>query len=104
MGYLTNIFERYEKRPLLHPEYDFENMPLVESAMLFQPYNLKRQTDDEANVDNEFYIEEDDEDSSLIKLLDQTKMRRRTRSASVRVPYFRVATDPDNFYSSLLLQ
>ena len=76
----------------------------MEFAMLFQPHYLKRQTDDEANADNEFYIEEDDADSPLVRLFEKTKMRKKTWPPKVRVPYFRAAPDPDNFYYSLLLQ
>lgn len=44
-GYCANIFERYEKCPIDHAEYDFNNMWLVEFAMLSEPYdNRNRMT------------------------------------------------------------
>ncbi|GIY31475.1 hypothetical protein CEXT_692171 [Caerostris extrusa] len=41
-GYYSNIFERYEKRPLQHPDYAFADMSLTEFAMLFEPFYSKR--------------------------------------------------------------
>ncbi|GFR21211.1 ATP-dependent DNA helicase [Trichonephila clavata] len=40
-GYCSNIIERYEKRPTEHPNYDFDNMCLLEFAMLFEPHYEK---------------------------------------------------------------
>ncbi|KAJ8889128.1 hypothetical protein PR048_008622 [Dryococelus australis] len=46
-GYCSNIFDRYEKRPVEHADYDFNNMSLLEFAMLFGPYYAKRQDNNE---------------------------------------------------------
>lgn len=58
VAYFINIFERYEKRPLVHPDYDFENMSLMEFAMLFEAHYPKKKIADDENVDNDFLIEE----------------------------------------------
>lgn len=41
-GYCNNIFDRFEKRPYFHPEFEFNNMSLLEFAMLFEPYYIKK--------------------------------------------------------------
>ncbi len=109
VGYYDNIVIRYEQRPLQHTKYDFENMSLLEFAMLFQPYYQKRFS----NLDPE--MNDDDEDSimptqrtkfrlQLITLQNKTKMKVRNNPAVVRVPYFRLNEDSENFYYSMLVQ
>lgn len=104
-GYCANIFERYEKRPLEHQIYDFNNMSLMEYAMTFQPHYAKRQENNEDSIDQDAY---DDiplqKRKQLITLIDNSKMSVRNAPAVVRVPYFMATSDPENFYYSLLLQ
>ncbi|KAG5872172.1 hypothetical protein JTB14_010733 [Gonioctena quinquepunctata] len=38
-GYCANIFERYEEQSTEHPDYNFNNMCLIEFAMLFEPHH-----------------------------------------------------------------
>lgn len=52
-GYYSNIFERYAKRPLQHPDYDFVNMSLTEFAMLFEPFYPKKLNETEESVDHD---------------------------------------------------
>src|SRR6202042_534702 len=44
------------------------------------------------------------QNSRLLHLLDGTKMKIRSRPAVVRVPFFREADDPENYFYSLLAQ
>lgn len=102
--YYTNIFERYEKRPLQHPDYDFANMSLTEFAMLFEPHYPKVVNDTEESVDHDAYEEQSNKRRPLITLLNASKMVVRTVPAVVRVPCFIAASDPESFFYSLLLQ
>ncbi|KAJ8890056.1 hypothetical protein PR048_009562 [Dryococelus australis] len=101
--YCSNIFERYEKCPIEHADYDSNNMSLLEFAMLFEPYYAKRQDNNEKCVDQNESSEQQTR-RRLITLNDNSKMVNRNTPAVVRVPYFIVANDPDNYYYSLLLQ
>ena len=103
-GYYSNIFERYEKRPLQHPDYDFANMSLTEFAMLFEPFYPKKVSETEESVDHDAYEEHPNTRRQLITLLDKSKMVVRNVPAVVRVPYFIAASDPENFFYSLLIQ
>lgn len=104
VGYHTNIFERYEKRPINHPDYDFGNMSLMEFAMLFETHYPKK-VEDDVDVDEDAYDEIALEPiNHFIKLTDNSKMRKRTVPATIRVPHFKAATEPENFYYSLLVQ
>jgi len=106
-GYCANIFERYEKRPVQHQDYNFNNMTLMEFAMRFKPHYAKtlEEEEEEESVDNDAY---DDlavrGRNKLITLTDNSKMVVRNETAVLRVPYFVASTDPENYYSSLLLQ
>lgn len=106
MGFCSNMMERYEQRPL-EPQhgYEFENMSLLEFAMLFEPFYPKRQNDSEENVDQDAY-DDDNEDTGRrkIRLQNNARMTIRTTPAVVKVPYFIAANDPQNFYFSLLMQ
>ncbi|OWR45482.1 putative helentron 5 helitron transposon replicase/helicase/endonuclease [Danaus plexippus plexippus] len=73
-GYFSNIFERYKKRPLQHPEYDFAEMSLTESAMLFEPFYPKKVSETEESVDHDAYAEEPDIRRPRITLSDGCKM------------------------------
>lgn len=103
-SFYSNIFERYEKRPLEHPDYDFANMSLTEFAMLFEAHYAKVVSDTEENVDHDAYEEQPNTRRALITLLIESKMVVRNVPAVVRVPYFIAASDPENFFYSLLLQ
>ncbi|GBP80548.1 hypothetical protein EVAR_39418_1 [Eumeta japonica] len=104
IGFHSNVFERYENRPLQHPDYDFANMSLIEFAMLFEPHYAKVVSDTEENIDHDAYEEQPTTRRPLITLLNKSKMVVRNIPAVVRVPYFIAASDPENFFYSLLLQ
>ncbi|KAG5666052.1 hypothetical protein PVAND_017748, partial [Polypedilum vanderplanki] len=50
VGMCSNIFERYEKRPREHPDFDFPNMCLLEFAMRFEA-DYKKNDEVDENVD-----------------------------------------------------
>lgn len=50
-GYCGNIIERYEKRPTEHHNYNFDNMGLLEFAMLFEPHYEKLNQESEEFAD-----------------------------------------------------
>ncbi len=105
IGYYNNIFERYEKRPLQHPDYDFANISLTAFAMLFEPFYPKKTNDIEESVDHDVYEERPNTRRTLIALLDgKNQMVVRNVPAVVREPYFIAASDPENFFYSLLIQ
>ncbi|GFQ80756.1 ATP-dependent DNA helicase [Trichonephila clavata] len=101
-GYCSNIIERYEKRPTEHPNYDFDNMCLLEFAMLFEPHYEKSNQEPEKCVD--IYEPESQTRQRLITLTDNSKIVIRNVPAVVCVPYFVASSDPENYYYSLLLQ
>ncbi|KAH9638034.1 hypothetical protein HF086_014895 [Spodoptera exigua] len=104
-GYCANIFERYEKRPAEHPNYDFNNMCLIEFAMLFEPHYTKPPDINEESIDTDAYApHEQTTRRRLITLTDNTKMTIRNTPAVVRVPNFVAASDPESYYYSLLIQ
>ncbi|KAF9409134.1 hypothetical protein HW555_011413 [Spodoptera exigua] len=104
-GYCANIFERYEKRPAEHPNYDFNNMCLIEFAMLFEPHYTKPPVINEESIDTDAYApHEQTTRRRLITLTDNTKMTIRNTPAVVRVPNFIAASDPESYYYSLLIQ
>lgn len=70
-GYCNNIFERYENRPTEHLNYDFNNMCLLEFAMLFEPYYVKLNQDSEDCVD--IYESENQNKQRLTTLRDNSK-------------------------------
>lgn len=84
-GYCANIFERYEKRPTEHSDYEFNNMSHSEECVDLYESNLPTRR-------------------RFITLNDNSKLVVRNVPAVVRVPYFVAATDPENYYYSLLLQ
>lgn len=53
-GYCSNIFGRYEKRPIHHAHYDSYDMSLTEFAMVFEPY-YKKQDNSEDSIDQDAY-------------------------------------------------
>lgn len=74
-GYCANIFERYEKRPAEHPNYDFNNMCLKEFVMLFEPHYTKPPVINEESIDTDAYApHEQTTRRRLITLTDNTKM------------------------------
>ncbi|KAG5674477.1 hypothetical protein PVAND_004445 [Polypedilum vanderplanki] len=101
VGMCSNIFERYEKRPHEHSEFDFPNMCLLEFAMRFEA-DYKKNDEVEENVDP--VEEEQSGRKRYIKLTDGKRMAVRNTSAIVRVPYFMMHSDPENYFYSLLLQ
>jgi hypothetical protein len=108
-GTCSNIFERYEKRPRTHADYDFANMSLTEFAMLFEPHYKKKYQDDDAaaNVDGDDVEEEIMGNAGrvkTIKLLDTTLMKVRKVPAVVRPVNFIMANEPEKYFFSLLLQ
>jgi hypothetical protein len=104
IDYCANIFDRYELRPFEHPDYDFVHMCLLEFAMLFEPYYAK-QFDDEGNEnENILVFPRKKTKKRLLTLRDNSKMIIRNRPAVVRVPYFVVNNEPENYYYSLLVQ
>ncbi|XP_059150287.1 uncharacterized protein LOC131937110 [Physella acuta] len=103
-GYCANIFDRYEKRPLEHADYNFNQMCLIEFAMLFEPYYAKQQDAMTLNIDEDAYETEQRTKRRLITLIDGSKMTIRKLPAVVRVPYFVASTDGENYFYSLLLQ
>ncbi|KAG5666270.1 hypothetical protein PVAND_017605 [Polypedilum vanderplanki] len=101
VGMCSNIFERYEKRPREHPDFDFPNMCLLEFAMRFE-VDYKKNDEVEENVDA---IEEEQSGrKKYITLTDKKRMAVRKIPAVVRVPYFMMSSDPENYFYSLLLQ
>lgn len=102
VGTNSNIFQRYEKRPRSHPTYDFANMCLLEFAMLFEPYYKKSAADNEESIDAE--MEDQSERRRLISLTDNSKMVIRNVPTVVRVPFFMMHTDQENYFYSRLLQ
>ncbi|XP_054706995.1 uncharacterized protein LOC129216803 [Uloborus diversus] len=108
-GLCANIFDRYEKRPLEHQNFNFANMTLMEFAMKFKPYYAKPQSKEfvEESIDIDVYndnVPHKRKKKELITLMDNCKIEIRNVTAVVRVPYFVASTDPENFYYSLLLQ
>ncbi|CAG5002801.1 unnamed protein product [Parnassius apollo] len=104
-GYCANIFERYEKRPAEHPNNNFNNMCLIEFAMLFEPHYTKPPVINEESIDTDAYApHEQTTRRRLITLTDNTKMTIRNTPAVVRVPNFVAASDPESYYYSLLIQ
>lgn len=103
-GYCANIFQRYEKRPTEHADYDFNNMSLLEFAMLFEPYYRNVAEHNEDNIDQDAYETEQPTRRCLITLSGNTKVIKGNTAAVIRVPYFVATTDPENYYYSLLLQ
>lgn len=81
-------------------------MSLVEFGMLFEPHYQKKQTECEEGIDDDAYEAENETGTrkKFIQLKDNTKMLARTIPAVIRVPFFIAATDPENYYYSLLLQ
>ncbi|GFQ82355.1 ATP-dependent DNA helicase [Trichonephila clavata] len=77
-------------------------MCLLEFAMLFEPHYEKSNQEPEECVD--IYEPERQTRQRLITLTDNSKMVIRNVPAVVRVPYFVAASDPENYYYSLLLQ
>src|SRR5271154_5268824 len=100
-GYWGNIFDRYEKRPNYHADFDFDNMSLVQFAMLFDPYYAKEDENSEDCVD---HYDAKHTRRCLIALNDNSKIAVRNVAAVVRVPYFVATIDSENYYYSLLLQ
>ncbi|KAG5680197.1 hypothetical protein PVAND_009722 [Polypedilum vanderplanki] len=101
VGMCSNIFERYEKRPREHPDFDFPNMCLLEFAMRFEA-DYKKNDEVDENVDP---IEEEQSGRKrYITLTDNKRMLIRNTPAVIRVPYFLMHSDPENYFYSLLLQ
>lgn len=103
-GFLTNILERYQKRPINHAEYDFENMNFMEFAMLFEAHYTKPPNYEEENIDEDVYQQQPQNRKRLITLMDNSKVSVRNKPAVVRVPFLNAQADPANYYYSLLLQ
>lgn len=104
-GYCANIFERYEKRPAEHPNYDFNNMCLIEFGMLFEPHYTKLPVINEESIDTDAYApHEQTTRRCLITLTDNTKMTIKNTPAVVQVPNFVAASDLESYYYSLLIQ
>ncbi|CAG9761349.1 unnamed protein product [Ceutorhynchus assimilis] len=87
VGYCANIFERYEKRPREHPDYDFNNMSLLEFAMLFEPYYKKTIENDDVNIDQDAYEVEQPKRKCLITLTDNTKVIKRATLLHLLMQY-----------------
>ncbi len=104
-GLYSNIFDRYEKRPLQHRDYNFTTMSLMEFATLFETHYPKKRSDIEEEDFGDILPQPTSEaKQTLITLIDGSKMSIRKTPAVVRVPFFVSSTDPNNFYYSLLLQ
>ncbi|CAG9799443.1 unnamed protein product [Chironomus riparius] len=103
-GYCSNIFNRYEQRPDTHPKFDFDNMSLIEFAMLFEPHYRKQDGDNEESIDYDPSEEEFSTTRTIVRLKDDTRMVLRTRPAVIQVPFFMAANDPENYYYSFLVQ
>lgn len=104
-GFCSNIIERYMKRPFdPNPMYQFEVMPLMEFAMLFEPHYKKKFNNEDDGEENECDEQSVRQNHKFIILLDGTKMNIRSRPAVVRVPYFREQDDPYNYFYSLHAQ
>ncbi|KAG5666753.1 hypothetical protein PVAND_014765 [Polypedilum vanderplanki] len=101
VGMCSNIFERYEKRPREHPDFDFPNMCLLEFAMRFEA-DYKKNDEVDENVD--LIEEEQSGRKRYITLTDNKRMLIRNTPAVIRVPYFLMHSDPENYFYSLLLQ
>ncbi|KAJ8685140.1 hypothetical protein QAD02_020933 [Eretmocerus hayati] len=102
-GFCTNIFDRYEKRPTHHEDFDFDGMCLLEFAIRFEP--LFKNVNDEDLLDVDF---DDDLDTGRrkrqIKLLEDKQMLIRTREAVVRVSYFTETENAEDYFYSMLVQ
>ena len=103
-GVFSNIFESYEKRPVNHEDYDFENMNLIEFVMLFEPHYARKPCDDEENIDEDAYEQPHQSRKRLITLIDNSKIAIRNKPCVLRVPFFNAQADPHNYYYSLILQ
>lgn len=101
-GVCSTIFERYMKRPRSHPDFNFNEMCLLEFAMLFEPHYGKSAEENEESVDAD--TEEQPQRKRYITLTDNSKMVIRNVPAVVRVPFFMMNSDPDNYFYSMLLQ
>ncbi|PRD28407.1 UNVERIFIED_CONTAM: hypothetical protein NCL1_32473 [Trichonephila clavipes] len=80
-------------------------MSLLEFAMLFEPYYIKKTN----NVSNDESVDDHQPQEEttrrlLIPVTDNIKLIVRNIPATVRVPYFVAATDTENYYYSILLQ
>ncbi|GBP12652.1 hypothetical protein EVAR_10302_1 [Eumeta japonica] len=108
-GFCNNIIDRYTKRPRSNEEFDFDNMCLLEFAMLFEPYYRKNNTninDDDENVDQDAYGDQEIRTKKrLITLTDEkgSRMAVRNTPAIARAPNFTMAKDPNNYFYSLLV-
>lgn len=104
-NFCNNIFNRYEKRPLTHENYDFENMSLLQFATLFEPfYNRSKRIEDDNEGDKEACDVTETTHGKLITLIDNSKMRVGTRPAVLRCPYFDMSKDREAYFYSLLVQ
>ena len=76
-GFCSNIIERYQKRPLEHPDYNFDDMCLMDFAMLFQPhYKKKKDQVVDDNGDEDAYQQLPAPTTSrLLMLQDNSKMK-----------------------------
>jgi len=101
------MFERYEKRTREHPDFDFDNMTLMEFSIRFQPYYAKKQEeenyDDSIDQDAYNYMPQQTR-RRLMNLINRSKMSIRNEPVVVRVPFFMATSDPENFIYSILLQ
>ncbi|GBM38273.1 hypothetical protein AVEN_17719-1 [Araneus ventricosus] len=70
--------------------------------MNFEPFYSKKVEDSEESLDAE--AEEQPTRRRIIKLASNTKMVIRNFPAVVRVPFFQIQTDPENYFYSLLVQ
>lgn len=103
VGLCTNLFERYANRPRQQEQgYDFPNMCVLEFAMAFEPFYPKKTGESEESIDAA--EEEQPTKRRLIKLANNSKMVIRNVPAVVRVPFFQMSKDPENYFYSLLVQ
>lgn len=75
--------------------------------MLFEPHygNLTEASAEDGGDQDVYDIPNNAKTTThFLTLLNNTKMKIRQRPAVVRVPYFKVTDDPDNYYYSLLAQ
>ncbi|PZC80727.1 hypothetical protein B5X24_HaOG213951 [Helicoverpa armigera] len=84
-GYCANMFEQYEKRPTEHPDYNFNNMCLIEFAMLFEPHYAKSPAIGEESIDTDALPREQTLRRRLITPANNTKMTIRNRPAVIRI-------------------
>lgn len=105
VDFCQSIIDRYMQRPLQHSEYNFDQMSLMQFAMLFKPY-YKTSTNEDEEGDEDVFEDEIIEKivSRYLTLQNNQKMKIRTRPAVVRVNSFNLNQDPEGFYYSLLLQ